>query len=90
MENVKDYMKNSTPQTKVQEEPIDQDRLHPCPACKHCTREKLPDYCGCFRTCPQYLRWLKKTWEMVTAPLRHIEAMARRKIKMPQKVGEGV
>ena len=54
---------------QVCERPIDQDRLHPCPACEHCTRERIPDRCTCFRQCYKYRSWLARTWRAVIAPL---------------------
>ena len=87
MKNVMDYLKNGIFHTTVQEDPVEQDRLHPCPACDTCTREKLPDYCGCFRKCPYYLCWLARTWRVVTAPLRRAQAL--KELQRAEKVGEG-
>ena len=52
---------------------VAQDRLHPCPACAYCTRERIPDRCTCFRQCIKYRCWLKKTWRAVIAPLLRSE-----------------
>lgn len=53
---------------RVDERPVDQDRLHPCPACEYCTRERIPDRCTCFRQCYKYRSWLARTWHAVIAP----------------------
>jgi hypothetical protein len=53
-----------------QAEEVEQDKLHPCPACESCTKERFPDRCTCFRMCPYYRCWLARIWRMVTAPLR--------------------
>lgn len=82
-----DDLKNGIFHTTQREERVEQNRIHPCPACDTCTREKVPDYCGCFRNCPYYLCWLKKTWLAVTAPLRRAEA--KRELQRAEKVGEG-
>jgi hypothetical protein len=64
-------MNNMNEQMNTTErEEIAQDKLHPCPACESCTKERFPDRCTCFRMCPYYRCWLARIWRMVTAPLR--------------------
>ena len=62
---------NVNDNNKADIQQIEQDKVHPCPACESCTRERTPDRCTCFRVCPYYRCWLARIWRMVTAPLRH-------------------
>ncbi len=66
--------------TNEEETEAMQDRLHPCPACEYCTRERVPDRCTCFRQCVKYRSWLRKTWRAVIAPLMRSEKERGREV----------